>query len=105
MVPAGGRPPRRGSVEQPLEQSAPRNLVAEQCEQTAPAKQNVRIERCVASPTGIPRNHSQEWTITLSRYFPNTAGGARRLCEGGAEAARRICPSGVDGPFSSFNDV
>src|ERR1043166_3229575 len=95
MVPAGGRPPRRRPFEQPLEQPAPSNLVAEQCQPTRPAKQNVPIEGRVASPTGVARNHSQEWTITLSRYFPNTARGARRLCEGGAEAARRICSDGV----------
>src|ERR1043166_7020156 len=100
MVPTGGRPPRRGSLEQSLEQSAKSNLVAEQCKQPRTAKQNLRIEGSIAKRTEVAGQYSKERTKTPSRLFPTPASRARRLREGGAQAVRRICPDEVDGRFS-----
>jgi hypothetical protein len=96
MVLANNRSPRLGSIKQPLDQFTPRNQIAKQCQQTSSSKQHLRIEGRVASPIRMARNYPQEWTDTPSGIFFNPASRACRLCEGGAQALRRICPDGVE---------
>jgi hypothetical protein len=57
MVPGDDRSPRWRSHEQPLAQPAPRNRMAEQCEQTPSSKQ-MGIEGRVATRVGMASNYS-----------------------------------------------